>query len=264
MSILPMPVPTPPVTREPMHVQLARRLVREVEPPDNRYGTPTVIQFAGQDGATASSNVSVCSTLVTHLLKRAYNFTNANFTTWTGETSPESEDYYDAAIANNGFARVTNIANLQIGDLFIAKYLEPVGTATGHVAMAAALPRLVSSTASERRYELDVIDSTSSYHGPDDTRHRIDPTTNDWDDGVGQGTMRMITDTSGLLIKYSWSTLTTSIVYGASERPSLFATVPPYNNRPPRVVAPPNHATLFADRAPVVTTDDATVLAELA
>jgi hypothetical protein len=40
--------------------------------------------------------------------------------------------------------------------------------------------------------------------------------------------MRMITDDNGLLIKYSWSTLTSSIIYDATERPSLFAKIPPH------------------------------------
>src|SRR5262245_50596819 len=98
-TVLPTHVPTPPFNnREPIHVQLARKLVREVTMENNVYGTPTAVTWKGIDGATVSTNKSVCSTLVTKLLKQAYSFTNANFTTWTGETSPEAEDYWAAGM----------------------------------------------------------------------------------------------------------------------------------------------------------------------
>jgi hypothetical protein len=227
---------------EPRHVQLARQLVEEVTPENNLYATPTHITWRGIDGATISTNTSVCSTLITKLLKQAYNFTNADFITWTGESTPEAEDYYDAAASNNGFKRLTNIADVQVGDVFIAKYLQQTTSATGHIAMIAAPPHLVSSTPSERRYSVSVIDSSSSYHGTSDTRYRIDPTTGDYDDGVGQGTMRMITDTNGLLIKYSWSTLSNSIIYDATERPSLLAQIPPHPGGVLYVTARPTFA----------------------
>src|SRR6185503_10313049 len=60
------------------------------------------------------------------------------------------------------------------------------------------------------------------------------------DEGIGQGTMRVITDTNGLLIKYSWSTLTSSVIYDATERPSCFARIP----KVPRMLLKP-----AADRA---------------
>lgn len=232
---------------EPRHVQLARQLVAEVAPPDNGYGTPTHITWRGIDGATVSTNFSVCSTFITKLLKQAYNYTNTDFIDWTGESSPEAEDYYNAAADNRGFTRLMNIADVQVGDVFIAKYLQQTTDATGHIAMIAATPRLVSSTSTERRYHVSVIDSSSSYHGTGDTRYRIDPTTGDYDEGVGQGTMRMITDTHGMLIKYSWSTLSNSVIYDATERPSLLAEIPPHDGGvvnsapPPQQQQPPQN-----------------------
>jgi hypothetical protein len=209
----------------PEHLRLARRLVAEVVPENNLYDTPTVITWRGLDGATTTTNTSVCSTLVTALMKKAYKYTSAQITSWTGESAPEAEDYYDAVVAGRGFSRITNIANLQPGDLFVAKYVVYDGTATGHVAIATAAPQLLSSTATERTYSLMVIDSSSSYHGTADTRYRAVSATED-DDGIGQGMMRMITDTNGLLIKYSWSTSSASIIYDATERPSLLARLP--------------------------------------
>jgi len=228
IPVVPQTDPDSPTDELEPHVQLARQLVTEVTPENNNYATPTHITWRGIDGETVSTNTSVCSTLITKLLKQAYGFTNAQFTTWTGETSPEAEDYFDAADNNRGFVRIMNIADLRVGDVFIAKYLQQTTDATGHIAIIAATPRLTLLSGGERRYSVDVIDSTSSYHGTSDTRHRIDPTTGDYDEGVGLGTMRMITDDNGLLIKYSWSTLTSSIIYDATERPSLFAKIPPH------------------------------------
>jgi len=251
---------TPTPLAMPLHVKMARDLVQHITPENNLYATPTVLSWAGLDGATIYRNTSVCSTLITKLTQRAYRFTNANFTAWTGETSPEAEDYYDAAQANVGFKRVLNIANLRVGDLFIAKYLVPETTATGHVAMVNELPRLTGVNSTTRTYSMQIIDSSSSYHGSADTRNVIDPGTGETDDGIGMGTMRVITDNSGLLIKYSWSTLSSSIVYDASERPSLFATIPQYYNYP----QPPSSFTvqptatttsLFNDAARIVDAD---------
>jgi hypothetical protein len=221
---------TPTAVAVPLHVKMARDLVRNIAPENNTYGTPTVLNWAGLDGAPAYKNTSVCSTLITKLTQRAYGFTNANFTAWTGETSPEAEDYYDAAMTNTGFQRVMNIASLRVGDLFVAKYLDPEATVTGHVAMVNELPRLTGMTSTTRTYSMKIIDSSSSYHGSADTRNIIDPTTGETDDGIGEGTMRVITDAAGLLIKYSWSTLASSIIYDATLRPSLFSTIPSYFN----------------------------------
>ncbi|MBC8108992.1 MAG: hypothetical protein H7Z14_20570 [Anaerolineae bacterium] len=236
----------------PLHVKMARDLVQHVIPQNNLYDTPSILQWAGVDGQTVYKNTSVCSTLITKLTMRAYGFTSSNFTQWTGETSPEAEDYYDAAITNNGFKRVMNIANLRVGDLFIAKYLDPEATVTGHVTMVNQLPRFVSMTSTTRTYSMEVIDSSSSYHGSADTRNVIDPGTGETDTGIGIGTMRMITDTNGLLIKYSWSMLTSSVIYDATERPSLFATIPQYyfyGQQPSRMLgtAPDSGTTTFND-----------------
>ena len=246
----------------PEHLRLARRLVAEVIPENNLYDTPTVITWKGIDGANTTTNTSVCSTLVTKLMKQAYGYTSAQITSWTGESSPEAEDYYDAVLAGRGFSRITNIANLQVGDLFVAKYVVYSGTATGHVAIATAAPVYTPSdpnnSASQRVYYLNVIDSSSSYHGSADTRNRIDPSTGEIDDGVGQGTMRMITDNNGLLIKYSWSTLSSSVIYDATERPSLFARIPgvkpipggtPTEQPPPPKVDPSLFSEVNIDRS---------------
>src|SRR5689334_22602040 len=132
---------TPDYINPLRHVQLARQLVTEVTPENNLYATPTHITWRGIGGETVSTNTSVCSTLVTKLLKQAYGFSNADFINWTGESSPEAEDYYAAAAANNGFARIMNIANLRVGDLFIAKYLTQTTSATAHIALISAPAR---------------------------------------------------------------------------------------------------------------------------
>jgi hypothetical protein len=202
----------------PYHLQLAEQLVANISPENNVYSYDTpVVTWAGLGGAKTYSNSSDCSTFNTLLLEQAYGFTSRQFVQWTGSSLPQAVDLYDAAIADRGFKGFSNVANVVPGDNFFVEYLDST-TDTGHCATIVSDPTLVSVTGSQRTYDMTVIDCTSDPHS-DDTR-------TNGETGVGEGTMRIYTDSFGNLTAYSWGASDESVIETPATRPAIFAEIP--------------------------------------
>ncbi len=65
------------------------------------------------------------------------------------------------------------------------------------------------------QYELSVIDSSHTGHGPTDTRHYAK---GKFHSGVGEGLFRLYANRDGVLTGYSWSVTKASEVYTPDER----------------------------------------------
>jgi hypothetical protein len=213
-----------PASTVPTHVALAQQMVSEILPADNSYtnGRPTV-RFTGINGATMMYNASDCSSFVTQLLQAAYNFSNAMFTSWTGEADPEAEDYYAAAEANRGFIAFKNVHSIASGDLFIIKYTGSQKD-TGHMVVITGPPTYVGISSRPgvegyQVYSLPVLDVTASPHGSSDSRYATDQ------DGIGAGYMRLYTDSDGNLITYQWNNYSNGAIYSTTDRLPTFAKV---------------------------------------
>ena len=209
------------VAAPPAHLDWATSVAVNVIPANNAYGTsPTFLTWPGVAGSTIYSNRSECASFVTRVLKQAYGWSSTHFTTWMGSTSPTSAKYYDAIVAQNRFTRIVAVSQIAAGDIVAAKYLAPDAGVTGHlmIAASAATPRPPSApiVVGTTQYEIQVIDSSKTGHGTTDTRRRADGT---YEDGVGRGVLRLYVSTSGIVIGYSWSTLSVSVFYDASTRP---------------------------------------------
>jgi len=204
------------------HLEWARRLIDGVTPETNVYASrPTVVAWAGVDAASETRNRSVCSALVAHLLMQAYGYRTADFDPWLGGRFPRAAGFHDAIAAGRGFDRVRRVEDIRPGDVLAIKY--PPGThPTGHVLLAAARPTarratppLVPGTA---QYELSVIDSSHTGHGPTDTRHYAK---GKYHTGVGQGVFRLYAAADGTIAGYSWSVTKASEFYPPGERDLL-------------------------------------------
>ncbi len=210
------------------HLDLAELLVATVLPSTNSYGDPTQITWEGSNGLNHSTNRSKCATLVTQLFERAYN---PDYVAWFGCTSPHAASYHDAIEAEDGFTRIASILDVKPGDIIAIQYNDAgctnltcgtfsTCTSTGHVAMVADVPRartasapLVSGTT---QYSLEIIDTSTSYHGTDDTRYQSEVGGAN-DQGVGQGTMRLYVKNSAI-VGHSWSTSSGSAYYSSAKR----------------------------------------------
>jgi len=200
---------------DPAHVNWADNLVAHITPEKNEYANnPTYVYWAGVNGSVTYENRTQCSSFVTRLLKQAYGWTDSDFTQWFNSTSPSAALYHDAIEAQNGFTTVTDISDIQKGDILAVKYNEEDATATGHVMMAdnIAVARTATNPiiANTQQYEINIIDSSKTGHGNGDSRFLAAST---WDSGVGRGKLRLYADNTGTVVGYTWSTAKTSVYY---------------------------------------------------
>lgn len=170
------------------------------------------------NGATETRNRSVCSALVAHLFMQAYGYRAADFASWLDGRFPRAAGFHDAIAAGRGFDRVTRIADIRPGDVLAIKY--PAGSKpTGHVLVAASRPVARRATepvvAGTEQYEIEVIDSSHTGHGPTDTRHYAK---GKFHSGVGEGLFRLYARPDGTLAGYSWSVTKASEVFRPDER----------------------------------------------
>jgi hypothetical protein len=193
------------------HRDLAAELVATIRPSDNIYATkPNYIRFAGVDGATKTEARNMCSTFVTNILKHSYKWSNRYFKNWLQSTSPYAETYHEAIMSENRFSNITNIDQVDAGDLMSIKYPDKKSDQksryTGHMAIIAEKPTPRESTRpilrDTRQYRVPVYDTSGGGHGYEDTRYTGGL---GWRSGVGYGYMRLYTNLSGEIVGYTWS-----------------------------------------------------------
>jgi hypothetical protein len=201
------------------HLDWGLRLIREVTPATNAYASrPTVVTWAGVDGASESRNRSVCSSLVAHLLMQAQGYRKADFKRWMGTTFPQAQDFHDAIAAGHGFTRIDAVSRIRPGDIVAIKY-PPGSHPTGHVLVVVEPPAARPPTPPEApgtvQYELRILDSSRTGHGPTDTRHYAK---GKFHSGVGQGLLRLYVTPAGRIAAYSWSVTKASQLYSMTDR----------------------------------------------
>jgi hypothetical protein len=197
----------------------AQKLVAEVAPANNFYGShPTFVDWANSATGGVARNRSVCSSFASHLLEQTFGYTASDIDAWFGKTVPQAVDYHATIAAGNGFLRIVHITKILPGDIIAIAY--PAGSKpTGHVVIAAS--QAVGRTATvpiepgTAQYDLEVIDSAQSGHGPTDTRNRADGT---WTTGVGHGVMRLYARADDTLAGHAWSDTAHSVFRPVSER----------------------------------------------
>ncbi len=200
------------------HVSWAQRLVRELAPENNVYGSrPTYVVWADLASGRPARNRSVCSSFVSHLLEQSYGFIPPDFAAWFRAPNPQAGDYYDTIVAERGFRRVHRVMDIQSGDLIAVKY-PPGSRPSGHVMLAVglAVPTIASVPlhGNTSQWALTVVDCSHSRHGTDDTRSKGGASGT----GVGRGVIRLYAREDGTLAGYTWSTLLYSSFRSQSER----------------------------------------------
>jgi hypothetical protein len=214
------------------HLDLAEMLVATVLPAVNFYGDPTKITWEGFNGLDYSTNRSKCATLVTQLFERAYD---PDYVAWFGCTSPHAASYHDKIEVEDGFTLIESIHDVQPGDIIAIEYIDAgctnltcgtfsSCTSTGHVAIVADFPKARTASAplvaGTLQFSVDIIDTSTSYHGTADTRYMSDAG-GAHDQGVGQGTMRLYVngkDATHPIVGHSWSTSSGSAFFSNAKR----------------------------------------------
>jgi hypothetical protein len=200
-------------------LQWARTMVADVAPDATSYQHKGGhVAWKGVDGATAYESHTDCSGFINALLAQSYGYDRKHFEAWLGKGRPLAITYHDAITSGNGFARITRVSAMAPGDIIAIRY--PDGSEnTGHVLLVAATPtrRIASQpfVAGLDQWDVEVIDSSESGHGKQDTRRLPD---GKFRQGVGEGTMRLYADRSGTIAGYSWSTFANSDFYDPQTR----------------------------------------------
>ncbi len=193
----------------PKHLEAARELLGNVKLEDTSYkhGPPSVL-WKGSDGATSYECHTDCSGLIDALLTRSYGYDRDRFKKWLGKARPTADCYHDRIVEEAGFTNITNLKDAQPGDILAVKYL-PRRENTGHVMLLDGTPKKMAPAKTiidkTEQWEVPIIDSTMSAHGPTDSRFGKGPDGKD-QDGLGQGTLRIYTREDGTIAGFSWST----------------------------------------------------------
>lgn len=224
-----------PAKTTPEHLIWAQLLVETTPAAHNDYGEPSTVSWKGDNGQRSSSNNTKCGSLVSQMLRRAYD---PDFKSWFGCTSPNARAYHDRIADEDGFDLISDIDDVKPGDVIAIEYLDmgcknhTCGTvegcvSSGHTAIVAERPVLRHATAplvaGTLQYSVEIIDSSSSVHGTGDTRYQSEADKSH-DQGVGRGTMRLYVDAKNPdhpVVGYSWSTGEGSAFKGSDTRDLL-------------------------------------------
>jgi hypothetical protein len=202
------------------HLELARILVRELRPEDTSYQHKQgYIIWKGENGSEGYQSHVDCSGLLNVLFERAYGITPNDFEKWLGKRRPLASEYFNAISQQQNFRAITAIGNVRPGDIIAIRYPPGTNDNTGHIMIVNEVPSRRKSSKPEidgtEQWEVSVIDSSESGHGKTDTRRKPDGS---FGDGVGQGVLRIYTDSSNQIVGYTWSTFAVSDYYDQNTR----------------------------------------------
>jgi hypothetical protein len=196
-------------TPEPRHLMIAKQFVANLDlaNTDYRHGQPQVKFTMPYESHTD------CSGFVDALLAQSYGFDEQLFRNVFGSGRPSARRYHDAIVQHNGFRLIEHVQSMRPGDFLAAKYLTRTDN-TGHVMLVAGRAARIERPkkpliAGTIQWEVPIIDSSESGHGPMDTRHKRGANGKDHD-GVGEGILRIYSDGAGNVVGFAWSTLSAS------------------------------------------------------
>ncbi len=196
----------------PRHLTIARELVDNLKPEDNRYvlGGQT-IRFPGDPLSSGYAMRADCSGFLLALFERAQYRTQSQMEFLVAgpkRKRPASEDFVFSIEREKGFKRIRNVEDMKPGDLLAHAMLDKedqkqTGT-TGHVFLINSTPKLISPkrpiVGGTRQFEVSIIDSNEEHVGADDSR-LANPSNKVI--GLGKGTIRLYADASGELVGWA-------------------------------------------------------------
>ena len=204
--------------------------------PLNRYGgswnsatNPSFIRFADLANGVLPGNHTKCAPLVTHLLKRCYNWSWSSYAfhdpllnVTKQSASPAPYQYIALLKGGQGFDRqITALNQAQPGDILL---WWQIGTDDKDHAMIIVSVNLASAKpypgthasanpayAGTTYYEVEVLDSSSSLHTADT---RLVPVggVDTHLPGIGTGTIGVLVDASFAIVGVTWSLPTSDYV----------------------------------------------------
>lgn len=196
----------------PRHLSIARELVVNVKPADNRYTLGgRFISFPGDPGADRYAMHADCSGFLLAIFERAgYPIQPQMEFLVAGpkRKRPRAEDFVLSIEREKGFKRILKVEDMRPGDLLAHAMLDKADQketqTTGHVFLLDSVPRAIAPKApavqGTRQFEVSIIDSNNEHVGADDSR-LADPARKVA--GLGRGTIRLYVDANGELVGWA-------------------------------------------------------------
>jgi hypothetical protein len=194
----------------PRHLAIARELVENIRPADNRYKLGgDFVSFPGDSPSSRHAMTADCSGFLLAIFERAgYRIrSQMPFLVATPKRKrPRAEDFVLSIEEEKGFTRITRVTDIRPGDLLAHAMLDvadqrQAGT-TGHVFLIDSAPKKIWAwkpvVAGTDQYEVTIIDSNGELVGEDDTRRAAGI-----DAGLGRGTIRLYADAEGRLVGWA-------------------------------------------------------------
>jgi hypothetical protein len=187
----------------PKHLLDARDLIKKLDFAQNSYQHGNAdVAWNGQAHCHAD-----CSGFLNAILKHSYGYDEAQLKRWFGAARPNAARFHDAIVKHTGFTEIERMSDLRAGDILAVKYKQPAKN-SGHILMISGAPKAITARKplqdGTQQWEVPVIDSSESGHGPTDTRHAKGADGKDHD-GVGEGVFRIYAGNDGKIVGYSWS-----------------------------------------------------------
>ncbi len=191
-------------------------LLKSVKPANTSYKhKDNQVSWGGNEPPVCHAD---CSGLMNALLLHCQIFSENDFLTYLGSKRPLAKHYHDAIIHQRGFKEITSVEEFRAGDIIAIKY-PPGSENSGHIMLILSAPNKRKATEpivkNTTQYEIEILDSSQSGHGLDDSR-KLD--SGKYHDGLGKGIYRLFSNANGLVIGHTWSVQSNSKYYEMNVR----------------------------------------------
>lgn len=209
----------------PKHLAIARELVANIKPEHNQYVLGgELISFPGDLLSSKYAMKADCSGFLLAIFERAKYPTRSQMTflKWSpSRKRARAEDFLYSIENEKGYRHIKRIEDVRPGDLLAHAMLniedqKQTGT-TGHVFLINSLPKKIAPrrplAEGTTQYEVSIIDSNEEHVGEDDSRLPANKL-----HGLGQGTIRIYSDSSGELVGWARTFKNTNRFFSYSPR----------------------------------------------
>ncbi|BCS83482.1 hypothetical protein QLL95_gp0641 [Cotonvirus japonicus] len=232
------------ISQVPSQVVWARLMLKEIRKGNGEteyQHTTGPVWWGPHDSKSIYLCITDCSGFINALIKKSYNISEQEFAEWFGSERPLVSTYCKTIVEGNGFQRIFNINNIEIGDFIAIRFpaSRHTGDDTGHIMLIDSEPEEIvtvnpiidnesyydkeyvghaNKITAILQWRIRIIDQTSTPHGKTDTRYPTNSSdSSDSSDssnskysanstGLGSGYIKIYTDTKGKFMGYSWTT----------------------------------------------------------
>jgi hypothetical protein len=211
----------------PRHLALARELVANVKPENNRYGLgEQSISLPGDILSSGYSFRADCSGFLLAIFDRSKYSIQQKMSYQSSSSKrrrPTAEDFVLSIEQGTGYKHIRRVADIVPGDILAHAMLrledQKQTNTTGHVFLIDSYPKAITPrnpiVEGTDQFEISIIDSNEEYVGADDSR-LSDPSNKI--KGLGKGTIRIYSDSNGELVGWARTFTNTNRFFSYSVR----------------------------------------------